>query len=126
MSLYHSLTKISVVKIWPHLPPYKNGGKEEIYVKNLSFPCLLFLNYHFLRARLRRILWVKFHLIKSVVLAKMSQKLQIIIDVQTDVWTDRWTIFYTKAVTVLLLNFTCIIFLFKSKFARSYSCSIIF
>lgn len=38
---------------------------------------------YFLRARLRRMLWEKFHLIKSVVLAKMSQKLQIIIDVQT-------------------------------------------
>lgn len=54
------------------------------YVKNLPFLFLLFLYDHFLRARLRRMLWVKFHLIKSVVLAKMSQKLQIIIDVQTD------------------------------------------
>lgn len=48
-----------------------------LYVKNLPFPFLLFLYDHFIR----RMLWVKFHLIKSVVLAKMSQ---IIIDVQTD------------------------------------------
>lgn len=54
------------------------------YVKYLPFPFLLFMNNHFLRARLRRMLWENFHLIKSVVLAKMSQKLQIIIDVQTD------------------------------------------
>lgn len=54
------------------------------YVKNLPFPFLLFLYDHILRARLRRMLWVIFNLIKSVDLAKMSQKLQMIIDVQTD------------------------------------------
>lgn len=40
------------------------------YVKYLPFPFLLFMNNHFLRARLRRMLWENFHLIKSVVLAK--------------------------------------------------------
>lgn len=65
-------------------------------------------------------LWEKFHLIKSVVLAKMSQKLQIIIDVQTDERMkgpmDAKQFFYTKAVTVLLLNFTCLIFFSNQSF----------
>lgn len=90
------------------------------YVKYLPFPFLLFMNNHFLRARLRRMLWENFHLIKSVVLAKMSQKLQNnyrCTNRRAYERTDgRQTIFYTKAVTVLLLNFTCLIFFSNQSF----------
>lgn len=92
------------------------------YVKYLPFPFLLFMNNHFLRARLRRMLWENFHLIKSVVLAKNLDVTKVTNNYRctnrrayerTD---GRQTIFYTKAVTVLLLNLTCLIFFSNQSF----------